>query len=483
MHDWRLIDYEHFFYIARTPITTCRWGALIIDTRYPHSGAAWYTVFVLFLAYTFSAIDRQILTLLVAPVRADLQLSDFEISLLQGFAFALLFVFFGIPIGRLADVRNRRSIIAIGITFWSAMTAACGMAQQFWQLFLARMGVGVGEAALSPAASSLIADSFPVEKRAMAYSVYHLGYSVGGGLALIIGGFILQSLEGVETISLGWLGEFRAWQLAFIIVGLPGVLLAGLMFTFREPSRKERVHSAEGESVPVHQIVQHVKQRWRAFSAHLIAVSFLGMLAIGTAIWYPTFLMRTYGMTASDAGYSYGLVMGLCGAAGILSGGWLSGVLVRRNFVDANMRVMLIAAACKTLPLIIGPLMPNAQLALLCMAIATYLGQVSIGVTTAALMEISPNEMRAQLLAFMLLMVNVLGIGFGATLIAAITDFVFADDQALRYSIALASAVIAPTIVLILWRGLPHYRRCAEEARTWLANTDDNTNNDPRGTS
>lgn len=458
-----------------------------IKTPYPQPVVAWYTVFILFLAYTFSAIDRQILTLLVAPVRADLQLTDFEISLLQGMAFAMLFVFVGVPIGRLADVRSRRTIIACGITFWCLMTAACGMSRNFWQLFLARMGVGVGEATLSPAASSLIADSFPAQKRAMAYSVYHLGYPVGGGLALIIGGFILQSLEGVEQVSLGWLGEFRAWQLAFIIVGLPGLLLAALMYTFREPSRKERVHSEEGESVPLKVIFSFVRQRWQAFSTHLIAVSFLGMLAIGTAIWYPTFLMRTYGMTASDAGYSYGLVMGLCGAAGILSGGWLSGKLRARGFVDANMRVMLIAAACKTLPLVVGPLLPTAQQALLCMAIATYLGQVSIGVTTAALMEITPNEMRAQMLAIMLLLVNVLGIGFGATLIAAITDFVFADDYALRYSISLASAVIAPTIVLILWRGLRHYRACAEEATTWAQPeqpvVSPNTEQSDRGTS
>ncbi|MBK8991433.1 MAG: MFS transporter [Gammaproteobacteria bacterium] len=436
-------------------------------SRYPRPAAAWYAVAVLFLAYTFSAIDRQILTLLVGPVRADLVLSDFELSLLQGAAFSLLFVFVGFPVGRLADVHSRRGIIACGIAFWCLMTTACGLSRNFLQLFLARMGVGVGEATLSPAASSLIADMFPPEKRAVAFSVYHLGYPVGGGLALVIGGLILESLDGIDVLTLGWLGEFRAWQVAFILVGLPGLLLVPLMFSFRDPVRQARLHGVHGESVPLSTVWGFVRRRWQAFGAHLSAVSFLGMLAIGTAIWYPTFLIRTYGMSPSDAGYSYGLVMGLCGAAGILCGGWASAWFAARGHVDANMRVMLIAAASKTIPLIIGPLMPTAQLALACMALATFLGQVSVGVTTAALMEIVPNEMRGQMLAVMLFLVNILGLGVGASLIAAITDFVFADDAALRYSIALASAVIAPMIVVILWRGLRHYRACALEARGW----------------
>ncbi|WP_101756650.1 hypothetical protein [Oceanicoccus sp. KOV_DT_Chl] len=140
---------------------------------------------------------------------------------------------------------------------------------------------------------------------------------------------------------------------------------------------------------------------------------------------------------------------------------------MRRGYIDTNMRIMLIAASCKILPLIAGPLMPTAELALACMAIATFMGQVSVGVSTAALMEITPNEMRAQLLAIMLFLVNILGLGLGSTLIAILTDFLFADDNALRYSIALASAIITPCIVLILWRGLKYYRHCALEARDW----------------
>ena len=426
---------------------------------YPSSGSSWYIVILLFIAYTFSSIDRQILTLLVGPVRADLNLSDFEISLLQGFAFSLLYVCVGLPIGRLVDVKSRRWIVAIGITVWCVMTCACGFAKNFGQLFAARCGVGMGEASLSPAAASLISDSFPSQKRALAFSVYHLGYPIGGGLALIIGGAILDALAGIDIVNLGILGDFKPWQLAFIIVGLPGLLVAAMMFTFTEPARQGL---AEGvsvpESIPIQEVVAYVRQRWKAYFALMGGISMLGMLALGTAIWYPTFLIRTYGLSPSDAGYSYGLVMGICGVAGILSGGFFSQYLARRGYIDANLRTMLTAAVLKTGPLIIGPLMPTVEGALTVMAVGTFLGQVSVGVSTASIQDITPNQMRGQITALMFFLVSIIGIGFGATFIAILTDFVFQDDNALRYSISLASAIVAPLVCLMFFFGLKHFR-------------------------
>ena len=175
-------------------------------------------------------------------------------------------------------------------------------------------------------------------------------------------------------------------------------------------------------------------------------------------------------MTATEAGYSYGLVLGICGVAGILTGGWLSQQFASRGYVDANMRVMLIAVLLKTVPLIIGPLMPTATGALTLMAIATFIGQASVGVSTAAIQDITPNEMRAQSVAAMFLLVNILGIGLGATFIAAITDFVFANDNDLRYSIALASAIVAPAMAATLYWGIKHYRKCIKEFQVSQAN-------------
>lgn len=450
-----------------------------LSARYPSPYRAWYVVLILFLAYTFSAIDRQILTLLVDPVRADLNLSDFEISLLQGIAFSLLFAFAGFPIARLSDARDRRKIIALGISFWCLMTCLCGMAKNFTHLFLARMGVGVGEATLSPAAASLLSDYFEPRTRALALSVYHLGYPVGGGLSLIIGATIIESLSGIESIQLGVLGTFKPWQMAFIIVGLPGLLIAALMFTFREPTR-QGVISATETSLSVKEVLSYMTQRWRAYGPHFSAVALMGMLAIGTTIWYPTFLIRTYGLSVAEAGYSYGLIMGICGALGILCGGWLSMHLARKGYVDANMRVMLIAVSIKAVPVIIGPLMPTATLALTTMAIATFLGQVSVGVTTAAIQDITPNRMRAQATSLMLLLVNVVGLGFGATFIALITDFMFQDDMALRYSIVVSSLIIAPLVIIILAYGLKHFRICVEEINALESQPETSLTADPK---
>jgi MFS family permease len=358
----------------------------------------------------------------------------------------------------MVDVKSRRWIVAIGISIWCLMTVACGFAKTFGQLFVARCGVGMGEASLSPAAASLISDSFPSQKRALAFSVYHLGYPVGGGLALIIGGAIIDALAGVEIVQLGLLGEFKPWQLAFIIVGLPGLVMAALMFTFTEPARQGLAKDTEPKSIPISEVVDYVRERWKAYFPLIGGIAMLGMLALGTAIWYPTFLIRTYGLSPSEAGYSYGLVMGICGVAGILSGGVFSQYLSSRGYLDANLRTMLCAATLKTVPLIVGPLMPTVEGALAVMAVGTFLGQVSVGVSTASVQDITPNQMRGQITALMFFLVTLIGLGFGATFIAILTDFVFKDDNALRYSISLASAIVAPTVCLMFFFGLKHFR-------------------------
>ena len=193
-------------------------------SSWPPAPAAWYTVGLLFVAYTFSFVDRFILTLLIEPIKQDFNLSDTGVSLLVGFAFVIFYTFLGIPIGRLADRVNRRNLIVAGITLWSCMTALCGMARGFGSLFVARVGVGVGEAALSPAAYSMIADLFPPKKLGRALSVYTAGAFVGVGLALIVGGLIVQSVISSPDITLPIIGEGRSWQIPFFIVGLPGLL-------------------------------------------------------------------------------------------------------------------------------------------------------------------------------------------------------------------------------------------------------------------
>lgn len=420
----------------------------------------WYVVGILSLAYCFSAIDARVLTLLVIPIKQDLGLSDFQISLLQGFAFALLYSVAAIPIGRFVDTsRNRTRIIVWGVLCWSLMTMACGLVRSFGQLFTARIGVGVGEATLSPTAYSLISDYFDSRRRALAISCYAIGYPIGGGLALIIGGVLLRYFAEAGGANLPLLGRLAPWQMVFVVVGLPGAIIAALLMTVREPERRELTKGYEGRAMPLSQTFAWLRLHWRLYAMLIGSISLIGMLSIGVSLWYPTFLIRTYRMPVAEVGLYYGAVMLVCGTVGTLAGGWMSGRLMRAGRRDANMRIVLATTVLKALPLIIGPLMPTPALALGFMGVGTLIGQAAQGVMIAAIQDVTPNQLRGQMMALTLLCVNLIGLGLGASFIAAITDFGFGDEAALRYSIAIAGAVLLPIIVALIIAGLPVYRR------------------------
>ena len=217
------------------------------------------------LAYVVSYVDRSILTLLVEPIRRDMGLSDIQISLLHGLAFALFYSIMGFPIGRIADRRHRVGIIAIGISVWSLMTAACGIAKNFWQFFLARVGVGVGEAALNPAAYSILADYFPRHKLSRGISTYVMGTYMGFGISYLVGAWVLQAVQGMPDFEIPFLGRFHSWQLAFFIVAAPGILLLLLLTTVREPHRRDRLYgqATGAKAVPLRDFLTFVHTNWR----------------------------------------------------------------------------------------------------------------------------------------------------------------------------------------------------------------------------
>lgn len=196
------------------------------DIDRPSPAYAWYMTLLLMVLYMFSFLDRTIIVLLIEPIKRDLAITDTQISLLYGLAFAVFYTLCGIPIARLIDSKNRRTIVAVGVLFWSAMTAACGLAKNFGSLFAARIGVGIGEATLSPAAYSMISDSFPKEKRAKAMSVYTMGIYLGVGVAMLLGGQVIEYFNNIGTVTLPLVGELRGWQLTFIAVAAPGLLLS-----------------------------------------------------------------------------------------------------------------------------------------------------------------------------------------------------------------------------------------------------------------
>jgi MFS family permease len=427
------------------------------DAEYPDARWAWYGVGVLMVAYTFSFIDRYVIALLIQPIKQDFDLSDTQIGLLSGIAFALFYTTLGIPIGRLADHYNRRRIISAGIFIWSMMTGLCGLAQSFLQLFIARIGVGVGEAALSPAAFSLIADSFPPRRIGRALSVYSVGVYFGSGLAFIIGGAVIQLVTNAADITLPLIGTIRAWQLTFVGVGLPGILISLWVFTIREPGRRN-LATASGTSIPVREVVRFIWAGRRAYGAHFFGFSLMALAFNAIAIWSPTFLGRAFDFTPSEAGYSLGSIILVFGSTGIIAGGWLADTLAERGRQDATLRVGIIAAVGMTPFAIMAPLMPSASGVLMLYCPLMFFSSFGFGAAAAALQLITPNEMRGQVSAVYLFMINLIGIGLGPFLTGRITDAVFANDAAVGFSIAIVAGSSAPIAALALASGLRAFR-------------------------
>lgn len=437
------------------------------NNGYPSSVRAWATVAILMVAYVLSFVDRQILNLLVEPIRRDLAINDTQMSLLMGLSFALFYTICGIPLGRVADTRSRRGLITVGILFWSAATAACGMAKLYWQFLLCRIGVGVGEAALSPAAYSLIADSFPAERRATAISVYSMGVYLGSGLAFLVGGLVIQFASAQGDVTLPVLGEVRPWQLIFLILGVAGVLFTLLMLAVKEPSRRG---AGAGVAVPLSEVGRYIRANRRTVLLHNFGFAGLAFAGYGSAAWVPTFYIRTYGWDAGQVGIVYGSIVAVFGCLGIVFGGRLADWMAKRGRSDANMRVGLYAAL-GALPLVVlFPLMDGAFWASVLMAPTVFCLSMPFGVAPAAIQEIMPNSMRGQASAIYLFVITLIGLGVGPTAVALVTDFVFADDAALRYSLLIVTTLAVSMSIILLSKSLKPYRESVTRLEQWAAN-------------
>ncbi len=424
----------------------------------PTVGYQWYVIFVLLLAQTFSFLDRMIMGLLVGPIRESFAISDTQYSLLAGLAFSLFYAMMGLPLARIADSKNRRNLITVGITVWSFMTALCGMARDFWSLFLARVGVGVGEATLGPAAYSMITDYFPKAKLARALSVYTLGVTLGSGFAYMLGGAVVAYVQTIDDVVVPLLGALQGWQLTFFIVGIPGLLVALLLYlTVDEPTRKGVVQASQ--SVPVKEVVDYIWQRKRAYGSHIFGISIFVMVVYALNLWGPTYFIRTFDYTAAQAGWTFGLVMLGAGSAGLLLAGFVADIWLQRGVPDAYIRVILISILGMAPCAIALGFVDSAAMGILVMSLAVFFSAFQGGIAGGTLQLMTPNRMRGQVMAVYLLVANLIGLGLGPTVLAAATDYVFGYDEAIGQSIALCAAILCPLGGAILWSGLAHIRR------------------------
>ncbi|MGH7027611.1 spinster family MFS transporter [Brevundimonas sp.] len=415
---------------------------------------------VFLLAYILSFVDRQILSLLVDPIKRDLGVSDLQMGLLQGFAFALLYAFLGVPVGLLADRTVRKRIIAYGVVFWSAATALCGFAGNYALLFAARMGVGVGEATLSPSAHSFLSDAFEPAKLARAMAIYTMGITLGGGMAYLIGGTVVAAVANADTTHLPLIGAMRPWQMAFLIVAAPGVLVAALVAMVKEPARRSLVGAAETASRPgLKAVTRYVGGQWRAFVPIYMTSSVLGILGYSLASWFPTLLIRNHDLAPGTAGLYMGAIYLALGSAGSICGGLLSEHLARRDRPEANLLTVGLVSAALIVPAILAPLAGPlwATLALLC--VLTFLANSFFGSSIAALQLATPNTMRATNSALFLLVNNLIGLSLGAAAVPVINAVLFAGSENVGPAIALIAAACCPLSAALAFWGLKPYRR------------------------
>ncbi|MGH9823589.1 MAG: spinster family MFS transporter, partial [Blastocatellia bacterium] len=400
---------------------------------------AWYVVLVLMSCYTLSFIDRQILSLLVGPIRHDLKISDTRIGLLQGVAFALFYTLLGLPLGRVADRRNRRNLIATGILLWSLMTGLCSVAESFGSLFLARMGVGVGEATLAPAAFSLISDYFPKDRLGTALSVYAMGIFVGSGLALIVGGTVVSAVTGLPATHVPLLGAIASWRLTFLIVGIPGVLAGLLIYTVREPHRRDIIRTSDGRvsHLSFTETLNQVAIRWKSVAGVSLGLSAQAMCNYALLAWAPTYFLRVYGWGAARTGLILGVLILTIGCFGMYAGGTLCDRWQRQGVREAPLRVGVISTIGAGVLFVLSISMPGVVLMLVFLAPALFFLAMPVGSSYAALQLIFPNQVRGQVTALLVFTINVGGLMLGPLLPGVFNDYLFKNPNMVGYSLAI----------------------------------------------
>lgn len=425
------------------------------STPWPSPARGWFLVFLLALASVVSQFDRTVINLMVEPLKAEFHLNDTQFGALQGIAFGIFYIVACIPIGRLADRHQRRIIIAVALALWSLFAIGSGLARSYWQLFLTRIGVAVGEASLSPAAFSMLSDQFPPEKLGRPVSGFLVSAPIGQGLAFIGGGSLLTTLSTSDMLRHGLFAGFEPWQVAFIIIAAPGLLLVPIFLLVREPLRRG---TGGVEQLPLRAVIAVVHERRHAFIFMFAGFALVSLVSYAFAIWTPALLTRTYGLAPAEIGWGYGPLLILFGTTGVYAAGWLSDHFSARGYRDAPLRVAIGGFALAGVSGALAPLMPTANGAFALLAPTIFFGNFPYPCAAAAIQLITPNRARAQVSALYITLTTLVGLALGPIIIGAVTDFLFSDPQDIRYSLTLVVGLSTPLMIVLLLFAMPLYR-------------------------
>jgi len=402
---------------------------------YPSPAYAWYMTVLLTVAYVFSFIDIYVLALLVEPIRASLGLSDTQIGLLLGPAFATLYAAFGLPLGLLADRRRRTWILGAGIALWSAATAACAAARNFGMLLLARLGVGVGDAALAPCALSLIADSFPPERRGRPVAFYIAAQSAGAGLAALAGGSVMAWAQSRPEIVVPGLGPVAPWQFTFLAVGLPGLVIALLVLLLREPARQEA-----GDGASVAATLGYLRERGATFASFFFIVCVMTIIAYSQN-WFAALFQRTWGWDLTRFALWSGIALLVVGPLTVNLTGWACDRLVARGRADGPLLAVIAGTWLLVPTAVLLPLMPSGEAAF-SLWLLNMVGMSTVSAAAPiALLDVTPGEMRGQVTALFYMVIMAVGLIIGPLAVGLLADYLF-TAEGIRYACALVAAAV-----------------------------------------
>jgi len=428
---------------------------------------AWGVAVCLSLGYALSFLDRELLSLVINPVKESFELTDFQVSLLMGPAFAIFYTVVGVPLGWAADRYNRTRLIAVGMSLWSIMTAFCGLSANFIQIFIARIGVGVGEAVLTPSAVSLLSDYFPKNKLPFAMSIYSIGLFLGAGMAGVGGGIVLAMLQDV-TWTVPFFGVLEYWQIGFLLAAAPGIILALIILSIREPKRKEMAIDESGheQKASFAMAFSYMWERKKLFLCLFIGGSMVAILQY-QALWYPELFMRNWNWTTAQAGPATGLPTIFGGIAGLLLGGYYMSHQSKIGNKDVALKLAFFSAIGIGLPAVIMPLMTDTVLAIAGVTMVKFFVAMPLIAGTTAIRMAVPNQMRGQFTAMYFVFVGLIGANLGPVMPGFINTFIFAEAQdTLGYALSISAALTIPFSTTLLWISWGQYKKHVYENNT-----------------
>ena len=437
----------------------------IIERSDSQQRYAWGVVILLTTAQIVSYIDRFLPSLLIEQIKGDLRLSDFQVGLLLGPAFGLFYVVAGLPLGWIADRFSRRKLLAAGIAVWCCMTAAASATKSFIPLFATRLGVGLGEATVAPCSLSLISDLFPREQRPRAVSLFMAGTFLGAGVAFLFGGLLVHKIASLPTITVPIFGEMRPWQATFLLVGLPGLVLAAMMLMIREPERRERITQGVGTDgqgrSSLLDALKFIRERWTAFAAVFVGSS--ACVTLGSlSLWNVALFGRTWGWNVRDVGFATGTLYFVGGPLGTALGVWLTQRYIDQGRKDATLRALLLGLSFAVPGFAFYPLMPTAELSICALFIA-FIGQAAAGAAgPASLILLAPGQIRSQSTAIYYFIISVCGQLIGPPPVGWMTDKL-GHPSMLRYAMSIEAICVGLPAIVLLWLGLASYRRRVSE--------------------